>query len=454
MTNIRLKLFAYTVVTLLYTIPVVYKSSANTALPAKNIPKKIDKALECNQCCSYGSYIKACDIFYNLCKTNTFHDTTFMFSKKKFRYQEAYDKGLEYVLNNKGKIKIILILVDNNVYFSKQSYENFKKEVESNIKKTILEDAKELQSKLNYTDEAQPNSGISKFIYRNKYDNIYNISRMYIKITQWYNDDLEGKNLKPIKIYNAGHKEECIRKLNSTTTATLKTILLKNSSFVTSYNKNPITTLKPNIVTTVSKNSIAITNNHLFADIFRKPTSYKNLEVGREVSGEPSNSTLIGVTVATAVVIVGAVFLTSIYIYKTCNRDNPEASDELESDNKNTNAESDNKNIKTESDNKNTNVESIEHIYEDPYVLPYNSVQLVIDDNSNYTELSQQSEEHIYTPYITDPSVESSKNTLTDTNNFNSSSSLHEQQDTTIEIENNGETTPIYYTLEDNKIAE
>jgi hypothetical protein len=415
MTNILLSSAIYTVVVLLYTTPIAYKCFANPEptkfFPdptAKFIPKNVDEVFTCDECCKYDYDTKACNIFYNLCMTETFKDGVFMFSKKNFKYQEAVDAAISYHDNIDDTANIILILAaKNRVYFNKNKYNEFKKEAEDNIKTTGVATA--IQKNLDYIDETKPRDYIASLIYRNTYDNIYNISSAYITVIKWYNKRIESgdedfKNKQLIAIYNDGNKESCIKKLKSTSIATLKTTLPISSSVAS--------------------------NNRLFIDVYQKPNYNKNVE-------ENSINLTLVVIASAAAVIVGIMIIAGVCIYKKYNRNKPKVDNRLEGDNKNTKAE------------------SIEHIYEDPYALPYNSMQLAIDNNNDSRNVKlSQSEEHVYIPCINDSECKDSNETLDDINKYISNSSLHERQDIAIQVENDGENTPVYYTLEDNDIIQ
>ena len=441
MTNILLNQAIYTVVVLLYTTSIAYKCFANPE-PAKFfpepttkfIPKNVDEVFTCDECCEYDYYIEACDIFYNFCMTEIFKDGVFMFSKKNFKYQEAIAAATAH-FNNKGNTEnIILILAaKNKVYFNRKKYYKFKTEVKANINTTGVATA--IQKNLDYIDKTKPNSYIEPRIYRNTYDNIYNISSAYITVIKWYNKMIESgdddfKNKRLITTYYDDKKESCMKKLKPTSIATLKTTLPRSSRFVIDNNKNTITTIKPVIVKTPPISSSVASNNRLFIDVYQKPNYNKNVE-------ENSINLTLVVIASAAAVVVGVMIIAAVCIYKKYNRNKPKVDNRLEGDNKNTKAE------------------SIEHIYEDPYAVPYNSMQLAIDNNNDSSNVKlSQSAEHVYIPCINDSECKDSNETLDDINKYINNSSLHERQDIAIQVENDGENTPVYYTLEDNDIIQ
>ncbi len=407
MINILLRLFTYIFFILLscYAITSLPQSSVNLTRSAEFNLKNIDEILKCNECCIYSKHATMCDIFYTFCMTKVFYKkgvfllTKDSIFKEKCEGIDGIDACESRVFNRINKYKnktnaknIIFIVMNKEVFFFDKKYVILASEVNYNIqqieKKYNL--SSDISFKKNKLDISTRFKGVElkkrPKINLNLFKNNYtNIEVIANKYISILGQDKE----KNITLYNKDHKQSCIKKLKSTSIIALNTTLSSSSNLLNrTYTKKP---------------------EEILIDL-----------------------PVIVVAVGVTAVIVGIIVIVSTYICKKYNRPKPEADTKLEVC------------------NENENEKSMEHIYEEPRFY-YESVDLGTDykkDNKSSAMLSQ-SEEHVYIPCRKDSDCKDSNANLNDINNSASNSSLHEQQDIAIQIENDSENNRVYYVLED-----
>ena len=222
-----LKLFLYTIfiITSSHTLAIGTEDSSNSKLQAAVKIKNIDDIITCKNkgkyeyCCPL-KYTTACQIFYTACTTKEYYENgVFMITKINMSFSDVFTKIKNNAENFSPNSKFMLISIDNQVYFRSYDYKGFRKELLKNLDeaqdrvksggilsrtnlRAFLIGIPFVKKRLNMiSSQARPSFGI--VLFRNDYNNIYNISGIY--------NSLIGMPKTPFPMPNKGHKDECIK---------------------------------------------------------------------------------------------------------------------------------------------------------------------------------------------------------------------------------------------------